>query len=235
MKRPMMYRPWSLFCPSHQTRLLALSGLVLISFAWTKSVFADTPLTTETHSDPHDAVPSLSVAAPTSWSLYATVGIQALGFSPTPVNPQAAIGADVGLFKKGIYQFRLGTELGYFHQHEFSDGVTLDVPLVNRLSTPWGLYVDLNVLVGGGVSWLNTPSYRRADDGQYERQAPPPHPHARLGLGAALGYDLSHVGLTPVRVFVSYRQLALTPFMRKNDVPLMGLAAVALGFAVEMN
>lgn len=232
----MMYRPWSSFCPSHQPRGLTLSGLVLISLAWTKSVFADTPLTTETHSaDSRASVPSLNAATSTAWSLYASVGLQALGFSPTPANPQTAIGAELGLFKKGIYQFRIGTELGYFHQHEFSDGVTLDVPLINRLSTPWGLYVDLNVLVGGGVSWLNTPSYRRADDGQYERQAPPPHPHARLGLGAALGYNLSHVGLTPLRVFVSYRQLALTPFMRKNDVPAMGLAAVALGFAVEMD
>lgn len=176
-----------------------------------------------------------TTVAPRPWSVHARVGVQALGFTPTPANPQAAVGAELGLVTKGIYQFRFASELGGFYQDKFSSGATFDTPLVNRFTTPWGVYADLDALLGGGVSWINIPTYRRGDDGQYERSAPPLHPHVRLGLGAALGFDLSRVSSSPVRIFMSYRQLVLTPFMPKNDVPLMGLAALSLGVSVEMN
>lgn len=182
-----------------------------------------------------EAQPHASAVAPRPWSLGVSAGIQALGFDPTPANPQASVGAQVGLVSRGIYQFRIGSELGFFYQDQFSNGVTLDLPLVNRFTTPWGVYADLDAVVGAGVSWVNTPTYGRAEGGQYERSAPPAHPHARLGLGAALGFDLRQVNGPPLRIFLSYRQLVLTPFMPKNDVPLMGLAALSLGVAVEMN
>lgn len=170
-----------------------------------------------------------------SWSLHARGGIQALGFTPTPANPQMAVGVELGLVTKGIYQLRVGSELGGFYQDKFSSGATLDVPFINRFTAPFGAYADLDAVLGGGISWINIPTYRRGDDGQYERSAPPLHPQARVGLGAALGFDLSRVSASPVRIFMSYRQLVLTPFMPKNDVPLMGLAALSLGASVEMN
>ena len=168
------------------------------------------------------------------WALQLTGGIQALGFAPFPANPNGAFGAELALKTKSIYQLRLGGELGFYSQAELQNAVTLDVPLVNRFTSPWGIYGDLELVLGGELSWVNTPSYRADDDGLLTEKAAPLLPHARVGVGAAVGLDLSQVTTLPLRFFVRYRQYGLVPYMQKNEVPFMGLASLSFGVAMEM-
>ncbi len=75
----------------------------------------------------------------------------------------------------------------------------------------------------------------RAEDGERLKAARAPWAFAaRVGLGAALGYDFGTLTRVPVRVFVRYRQLAQTPFMPGNKLPIMGIADLSVGLALSL-
>jgi len=89
-------------------------------------------------------------------------------------------------------------------------------------------------VVGGQASRIPGVVYVRGDDGRRRSARAPITPAARLGLGAAIGYDFGRTTPAPVRVFVRYRQLAHTPFMSGNGLPVMGFADFSAGVAVAL-
>ena len=160
-------------------------------------------------------------------------GVQALGFKPIPANPNVSVGTELRLVQRRVYGLHVGLALGGFHQPRFARAVYLDATLGQRLTAPFGLYGDLDVVVGGQLSWFPGATYR-ADGGRPRAVRPPTKGAARLGLGLAIGLDLGRITRVPIRVFARYRQYAWTPFMLGNTLPAMGIATLTGGVAVEI-
>jgi|GEM_PF-3218155 len=169
-----------------------------------------------------------------TWPIVVTGGVRALGFDPVPVAPHGSVGTELRFVARRIFSLQLGADAGMFAQPNFAVGGTLDATLMPRFTAPFGLYADVGVLVGGQLARVPGPVYR-APDRQPPRPARAPwSPAARIGLGASVGLDLSTWSKAPLRVFVRYRQLAQTPFMLGNGLPVMGVADLSAGLAVSL-
>ncbi|MBV1857174.1 MAG: hypothetical protein KUG77_02100 [Nannocystaceae bacterium] len=133
-----------------------------------------------------------------------------------------------------LFSLQLGADLGMFSQRDFAVGGTFDATLRPRITAPFGLYGDVGVLLGAQTSRVPGTTYR-AENGQPLRAARAPWAiAARVGLGATLGYDFGALTHAPIRIFVRYRQLAQTPFMPGNGLPVMGVADISGGFAIAL-
>lgn len=168
------------------------------------------------------------------WPVVVTGGVRALGFDPVPASPHGALGTELRFVNRRLFSLQLGADLGMFSQRDFAIGGSFDATLLPRLTAPFGLYGDLGVLLGGQASRVPGTTYR-AEDGQRLRAARGPWAMAaRVGLGATLGYDFGVLTRVPLRAFVRYRQLAQTPFMPGNGLPIMGFADITAGLAVSL-
>ncbi len=168
------------------------------------------------------------------WPIVIDGGVRALGFKPFPANPTISLGTEVELVTRGRYTLLAGFALGGSHQIEFSRVIHLDAVLGQRFTAPFGLYGDFDVIVGGQLSTLTGTRYRVDPNGRLRASRSPVIGAMRLGLGVALGLDLSSFCRAPVRLFVRYRQLAESPFMRGNGLLAMGSASLTGGLAVEL-
>ncbi|MGH1342134.1 MAG: hypothetical protein ACRBN8_11310 [Nannocystales bacterium] len=186
-------------------------------------------------SGPEPDVPQKDTwSARQSWPIVVTGGARALGFDPVPASPHGALGTELRFVNRRLFSLQVGTDLGMFSQRNFAVGGSFDATLLPRLTAPFGLYGDLGLLLGGQMSRVPGTTYR-AEDGQPLQAARAPWAvAARVGLGATLGYDFSSLTPVPLRVFVRYRQLAQTPFMPGNGLPVMGVADVSCGLAVSL-
>lgn len=179
----------------------------------------------------------LSAFSPPSdprWSIVGDVGVQALGFKPLPANPSFSVGADVRLIRRRFYSLHAGGALGGFWQIRFTRGAHFDLSLSQRFTAAVGLYASLDVVLGGQLAVVPGPRYRPGPDGGLQASRATPHAAARLGLGLEAGLDLSRRHSIPLRIFMRYRQLAITPFMLGNDLPVMGLATWTGGVALGL-
>lgn len=171
---------------------------------------------------------------PQPWPLVLDVGTRATGFDPLPANPTISLGTELELWQRRRYTLLAGLALGGYYQRRFARAIHLDAVLGQRLTASFGLYGDFDVIVGGQLSALTGTGYRRGPSGRLRASRSPLVGGARLGLGLALGLDLSRLSRAPVRLFVRYRQIADTPFMRGNGLPVMGNASLTGGIALEI-
>lgn len=163
-----------------------------------------------------------------STSVRATVGTQSMGFAPTNLHPTLGLGLVVGLVDRDRLRLRVGAELGGFWQAGFAEGGHLDAILEVDVPVIAGVSLGAELPLGLQVSTLSRPGWRHTSDEGFVA-ARPGRLGGRVGLGAVLGYDIGRT-----RVFARYRQLAWTPFMPANEVPLMGVATVSVGVAVPL-
>lgn len=168
------------------------------------------------------------------WPLVVEGGIQALGFKPAPVNATGSIGTEIGVVARRRYGLHLGLAVGGFVQRGFARAGFVDATLGQRLTARFGLYGDIDLVVGGQLSSIPGTTYRSRDGARLVASRAPARAAARLGLGLALGFDLGRVTRVPLRLFARYRQYAWTPFMTGNGLPAMGLATFSLGLAMEI-
>lgn len=169
------------------------------------------------------------------WSVTAELGIQALGFfKPVPANPTFSVGGDLRLVKRSIYSLHLGLMVGGFWQLRFMRGAHLDAALIQRLTAPFGLYGALDLSLGGQIAVVPDARYHADRGGPIAVGRPRPHGAARVGLGLELGLDTARWTRFPLRFFVHYRQLLLTPFMLGNDLPAMGAATLTVGTSISL-
>lgn len=168
------------------------------------------------------------------WPVVLDAGVQALGFSPLPANPTVSVGTELSLVRRRVYHLALGLAIGGSHQVEFARSGFADTTLAQRVVAPFGLYGGFDLLVGGQLSAFPGVTYAANEDGRLGPRRAPVRPAARLGAGLEVGFDLHRVSRAPLRLFVRYRQLALTPFMRGNGLLAMGVAALTGGIAVEV-
>lgn len=168
------------------------------------------------------------------WPIVLDAGVRALGFAPFPANLTVSVGTELRLVQRRIYALDVGLALGGAHQVQFASIGFADATLAQRVVAPFGLYGGFDLVVGGEISAYPGVVHVAGDDGRLRPQRPPVKSAARLGVGLELGFYLSRVSRAPMRLFVRYRQLALTPFMRGNDLSVMGMAAWTGGLAVEM-
>lgn len=168
------------------------------------------------------------------WPVILTGGVRALGFDPLPASPHGSLGTELRFVDRRIFSLQLGADLGMFSQRDFAIGGTFDASVLPRLTAPFGLYGDLGLVLGGQASRVPGTTYR-AENGQPLRATRAPWGiAARVGLGATLGYDFGVLTKAPLRVFIRYRQLAQTPFMAGNGLPIMGFADLSAGLAVSL-
>lgn len=170
---------------------------------------------------------------PQPWPVTLESGVQALGFSPAPANPTAAIGTEVRVLRRRVYDLHIGLAVGGFHHARFARGGFVDATIGQRWTAPFGLFGEFDVVAGGQATAIPVRIHRVGDDGRLQPSRAPVRPAARVGLGLGLGFDLGRVCSAPVRLFVRYRQLAWTPFMLGNGLPAMGIASLTGGIAVE--
>ena len=169
-----------------------------------------------------------------SWPVWAKSGIQALGFKPWPSNPTFSVGTELRLVRRGAYELHLGLGVGTSLQPQFSHALVVETPLGQRITARFGLYIDVDILVGGQASAHPGVTYRRGPQGRPIPKYAPLSGAARLGVGVSLGYDFGVLGEAPIRVFASYQQIATTPFMAGNNLSFMGLASLTAGLAFEV-
>jgi len=177
------------------------------------------------------ATPSAQKPPPRHVSMFAEVGVQALGFQPLPANPNFSIGAETLVVTRPIYGLHVGGSAGGFWQVHFLRGAHLEASLSNRWTAPFGLYGAIDFSLGAQLGVVPGTNYRAEKSGPPTAARSNVHAGARLGLGAELGVDLSRITRVPLRVFMHYRQLAITPFMPGNDLPAMGLSVWTGGVA----
>ncbi len=161
-------------------------------------------------------------------------GTQALGFKPFPANPTASIFGDVRWIERRYYGLHTTLALGYAGQVGFLHAGFMDAVLSQRWTAPFGLYGGVDLIVGGQLGFVPGAQYAIHAGGRPERVRPRPHGSARFGLGLELGVDTTSRMSRPIRAFVRYRQLALGPFMLGNGVPVMGVATLTAGVAVQI-
>lgn len=174
-----------------------------------------------------------AISVPQPWPITVDGGVSAVGFHPIAPSPMGSLGTEIRLHTRKIYALNLGVAAGAFTRPTFQRGLFLDASLNQRWTAPFGLYGDLDVIVGSVGSRFPGIVYR-LEDGELQPQRASVRLAARLGLGVAIGYDLSRVTRQPIRIFVRYRQYATAPFMPGNDVPAMGIASFTAGFAMEI-
>ncbi len=151
-----------------------------------------------------------------------------------PANPTVALGTELRLLRRRIYELHVGLAIGGFHHAQFTRGAMLDATLGQRFTAPFGLYGDVDIIAGGQLTAIPLRIQRAGPDGRLRSQRAPLRPAARAGLGLALGFDLGRVSRAPVRLFVRYRQLVWTPFMLGNGLPAMGAASLTGGISMEI-
>ncbi len=173
-------------------------------------------------------------AAPKPWSVLVGGGVQALGFHPFARSPTVSVGAQRSLLRRGRHQLGIGAALSGFSHPLFARGTLLDASLFYRGVAPWGVYVEPDLVVGGRLSRHSGGGFTADKTGQFVRTRGGTRLSARIGLGLALGLDLSALSRTPLRVFVRYRQCIVSPFMADNDVPNWGLATISAGLALKL-
>lgn len=168
------------------------------------------------------------------WPVVVSGGVRALGFAPVPASPHGSLGTEFRFVDRRIFSLQASADLGMFSQRDFAVGGTFDASILPRITAPFGLYTDLGLVLGGQASRVPGTTYR-AENGQPLRATRAPWGiAARVGLGATLGYDFRLLTDAPLRVFVRYRQLAQTPFMVGNGLPIMGFADLSAGLAVSL-
>ncbi len=167
------------------------------------------------------------------WPVIVDGGVQALGFKPFPAHPTLSVGTEARLVDRNWYALHLGVAAAGMSQAHFARALFVDGTIGQRFATRFGLYGDLDLVMGGQAARVPGVTYS-ADDGQFRARRAPIRVAARLGLGVALGLDFGRLTSAPVRLFARYRQYVWAPFMTHNTVPVMGFATTTFGVAVEI-
>lgn len=156
-----------------------------------------------------------------------------LGFAPGLAHYGGILGTQLTHQRWGRHQLIQPVELGYVQQAYFGRGLHADTGLLYRYCMDFGLCLD-GGLVGGLERLRSTDEIYTLTPGGFERGQGSADITARLGLSASLGYTSCAIGPQPVRIFVSYRQLALLSFLPEQGLPLFGRTQLGLGLSIPL-